>query len=83
VDRFGALMDAANEKAETAKAQLASLGGTGTKPGTTTTKHTPSNTKDKPEAVSGSLSDLENQLSELKKKYKDGILKITPDDYQK
>jgi hypothetical protein len=47
-------MDAANAKAETAKATLASLGGTGTKPGTTT-KHTPSNTSDKPEAVSGSL----------------------------
>lgn len=82
VDRFGALMDAANEKAETAKAQLASFGGTGTKPGTNT-KHTSSNTKDKPEAESGSLSDLENKLSELKKKYKDGILKIAPDDYQK
>ena len=82
VDRFGALMDAANEKAETAKAQLASLGGTGTKPGTTT-KHTPSNTSDKPEAVSGSLQDLENKLSDLKKKYKDGILKITPENYQK
>ena len=75
-------MDAANKKAETAKATLASLGGTGTKPGTTT-KHTPSNTSDKPEAVSGSLQDLENKLSDLKKKYKDGILKITPENYQK
>ena len=82
VDRYGDLMDAANKKAETAKATLASLGGTGTKPGTTT-KHTPSNTSDKPEAVSGSLQDLENKLSDLKKKYKDGILKITPENYQK
>lgn len=31
----------------------------------------------------GSLSDLENQLSELQKKYKDGLIKITPENYQK
>ena len=33
--------------------------------------------------VEGSLSDLENKLSDLKKKYKDGIIKITPEDYKK
>ena len=82
VDRYGALMDAANTKAEAAKAELASFGGTGTKPTkkpTTTTTHP---TKDD-KVVTGSLQDLENKLSDLKKKYKDGILKITPDDYQK
>lgn len=35
-----------------------------------------------PKAVSGSLSDLENKLNELKNKYKDGLIKITPDDYK-
>jgi hypothetical protein len=72
-------MDAANEKAETAKAQLASLGGTGTKP----TGNKGTGTTNKDNAVTGSLSDLENKLSDLKKKYKDGILKITPENYQK
>ena len=33
--------------------------------------------------VPGSLSDLENRLSELQTKYKDGVLKISPDDYEK
>ena len=33
--------------------------------------------------VPGSLSDLENRLSELQTKYKNGVLKISPDDYDK
>lgn len=33
--------------------------------------------------VSGSLGDLENKLSELQKKYKDGLIKLTPDNYRK
>ena len=81
VDTYGRLMDQANEKAETAKASLASLGGTGTKPTGRTTSKSTKTTKDT--AVSGSLSDLENKLSDLKKKYKDGVLKITPESYQK
>lgn len=39
--------------------------------------------KNKPTFAAGSLSDLENQLSELQKKYKDGLIKITPEDYKK
>lgn len=81
VDKYGALMDAANTKAEAAKAELASFGGTGTKP---TGNHPTTSHPDKKDVVAtGSLSDLENQLSDLKKKYKDGILKITPENYQK
>lgn len=38
--------------------------------------------KNKPKFAAGSLSDLENQLSELQKKYKDGLIKITPDEYK-
>jgi hypothetical protein len=74
-------MDDANTKDEAAKAELTSLGGTGTKPTRTTTSTTTST--DKKEAVPGSLSDLESKLSDLKKKYKDGVLKIAPDDYLK
>ena len=44
-------------------------------------KSTGSNNK--PTFAKGSLSDLENQLSELQKKYKDGLIKITPENYQK
>jgi len=81
-------MDTANAKAETAKAELSSLGGTGTKP-TGHTHTTPTrNTTDRKgnpteNAVSGSLSDLEKKLADLQKKYKDGLIKITPEDYQK
>ena len=32
--------------------------------------------------ATGSLSDLENKLSDLQKKYKDGVLNITPEQYQ-
>lgn len=37
----------------------------------------------KVEPVKGSVSDLENQLSDLKKKYKDGLVNISPEDYKK
>ena len=36
-----------------------------------------------PTFAAGSLSDLENKLSELQKKYKDGLINITPEDYKK
>lgn len=35
-----------------------------------------------PTYTDGSLSDLEAKLSELKKKYKDGLISITPEDYK-
>lgn len=38
--------------------------------------------KDEPKFTDGSLSDLEHKLSELKSKYKDGLIQITPDDYK-
>ena len=88
IESYGRLMDTANAKAETAKAELSSLGGTGTKP-TGHTHTTPTrNTTDRKgnpteNAVSGSLSDLEKKLADLQKKYKDGLIKITPEDYQK
>ena len=58
MDKYGALMDAANTKAEAAKAELASFGGTGTKP---TGNHPTTSHPDKKDVVAtGSLSDLEN-----------------------
>ena len=107
INRYGTLMDAANTKAEAAKAQLNSMGGTGTRPGTNGRAMTGgnsgrnshrgnsghsgngsgngsgSNGKNGDEVAKGSLQDLENQLADLQKKYKDGVLKITPDDYNK
>lgn len=36
----------------------------------------------KPTFAAGSLADLENQLSTLQQKYKDGLIALTPTDYQ-
>lgn len=36
-----------------------------------------------PKFADGSLADLENQLSELQSKYKNGLITLTPSDYQK
>ena len=88
IQHYGELMDAANEKAQAAQALLGSMGGTGTKPTSHTHTTSTRNTTDKKgnpteNAVSGSLSDLEKQLADLQKKYKDGLIKITPEDYQK
>jgi len=47
----------------------------------TTTKTNTSNNK--PTFASGSLSDLEHQLSELQSKYKNGLVTLTPSDYRK
>ena len=83
INHYGDLMDAANTKAEEAKATLSTFGGTGTRPSThtrTTPPH-PDKKKDDVAAV-GSLSDLEKQLSDLQKKYKDGLIKLTPEDYK-
>lgn len=54
-------------------------GGKGSKGGKATKA---TSTKTKTYAV-GSLEDLEHQLSELQRKYKGGLIKITPDDYKK
>ena len=45
-------------------------------------KTTKSDTSSKPSFAAGSLSDLENQLSTLQSKYKDGLISLTPTDYQ-
>ena len=45
-------------------------------------KTTKSDTSSKPSFAAGSLSDLENQLSTLQSKYKDGLIALTPTDYQ-
>ena len=87
ISHYETMMEAANAKAEAAKSQLTSYGGTGTKPGSgKTTPHSSSGSSDKKkdvEAVKGSLQDLENKLADLQKKYKDGVLNITPEDYKK
>ena len=54
-------------------------GGKGSKGGKAT-KATSTKTKT---YLAGSLEDLEHQLSELQRKYKGGLIKITPDDYKK
>ena len=50
----------------------------------TNTVNTPKPNKksNTPTFAAGSLSDLENQLSDLQKKYKDGLITLTPADYQ-
>ena len=71
INHYGDLMDAANAKAEEAKATLSTFGGTGTRPSahptTRTTRTHPDQNKGNKEdvAVAGSLSNLEKQLSEL------------------
>lgn len=54
-------------------------GGKGSKGGKAT-KATSTKTKT---YATGSLEDLEQKLSELQRKYKGGLIKITPDDYKK
>ena len=54
-------------------------GGTG---GKTTRSGGSNTTNNKQTFAAGSLSDLEHQLSELQSKYKDGLISLTPSDYQ-
>lgn len=50
----------------------------------TTNKHTGNtHTSNKPTFAAGSLADLENQLSTLQQKYKNGLVTLTPSDYRK
>ena len=64
--------------------QMAQLAQTAKTVQQTTNKQTSNtHTSNKPTFAAGSLSDLENQLSELQKKYKDGLITLTPSDYQK
>ena len=99
INIYGDLMDAANERAERAKAELNTYGGTGTRPsasgrssgnsGRNTSHHTnPSRTthsaeSNKEEPIKGSLGDLEKQLSELQQKYKDGLITLSTEEYLK
>ena len=46
-----------------------------------TTNKSNTHTSNTPTFAAGSLSDLENQLSDLQKKYKDGLITLTPSDY--
>lgn len=64
-----------------AEAALAKLGNTPKKKGSNSPKTTPKSTT-KEEPVSGSLGDLEKQLSDLKSKYKNGLINVTPEDYK-
>ena len=64
---------------ETISTTPTSGGGKGSKGGKATKA---TSTKTKTYAV-GSLEDLEQKLSELQRKYKGGLIKITPDDYKK
>lgn len=61
------------------ESDLISLGGTG---GKTTRSGGTNTTNSKQTFAAGSLSDLENQLSTLQSKYKDGLISLTPTDYQ-
>ncbi len=71
----------AQKNAAQARAQIpANLLG-GTTPGKTIPTPAPTKTETKPTFVEGSLADLENQLSELQKKYKDGFLSLNKDEY--
>ena len=54
-------------------------GGTG---GKTSRSGGSNTTNSKQTFAAGSLSDLEHQLSELQAKYKDGLISLTPSDYQ-
>jgi len=75
VNHYGDLYDKAIDEAAKARDELSKIGG-----------------KPKPEGGSGgnkvdykpgSLSDLEAKLQKLQKDYKDGVIKITPEDYKK
>lgn len=50
---------------------------------TKSNKSSSSSKSNQPTFVSGSLSDLENKLQNLQKKYKDGLIKLSPDEYKK
>ena len=66
------------KQAIASESDLISVGGGSAK----TVKNGGANTSSKPSFAAGSLSDLEHQLSELQSKYKDGLISLTPTDYQ-
>ena len=47
------------------------------------TRNSHTSKTNQPTFVSGSLSDLENKLQTLQKKYKDGLIKLSPDEYKR
>ena len=65
------------KQAIASESDLISVGGSAK-----TVKNGGANTSSKPSFAAGSLSDLENQLSTLQSKYKDGLITLTPSDYQ-
>jgi len=69
-----------NQMAELAKQTQKVQTVTNTKTGTTPNKTT--KVEVKPTFAEGSLADLENQLSTLQSKYKNGLITLTPSDYQ-
>ena len=69
-----------NQMAELAKQTQKVQTVTNTKTGTTPNKTT--KVEVKPTFAEGSLADLEHQLSELQSKYKNGLITLTPSDYQ-
>lgn len=58
-------------------------GGKRTGSGRSGSNRSTTSSKNGPTYTAGSLSDLEAKLSDLQKKYKDGLINITPEDYQK
>ena len=56
---------------------------TGNSPTTNTTHNSPRGSqRTEIQPVKGSLTDLEKKLQDLQKKYKDGLIKLTPDEYK-
>jgi hypothetical protein len=77
VNHYGNLYDKAIDEAAKARDELSKIGG---KPKPEGRSGSGGNTVDyKP----GSLSDLEAKLNKLQKNYKDGVIKITPENYKK
>lgn len=67
------------KQAIASESDLISVSGTG---GKTSRSGGTNTTNNKQTFAAGSLSDLEHQLSELQSKYKDGLISLTPSDYQ-
>jgi len=83
VQYYGDAMTTAQKEAATAWAKIPKNlqgGGSGSTGGGKTTPT--AKVEEKPTFAKDSLSDLEHQLSELEKKYKDGLITLTPADYE-
>ena len=84
IDYYSDKWDEARANAEAARNQIPShlMGGGGNSPKPNPNPK-PDKKDDAPKFAAGSLADIENQLSELQSKYKNGLITLTPEDYQK